>query len=149
MATTRHDEPRDAVVLDLDGALCDTSSVEHLIEDADFATFQEAAVGCPPDPELVEVARQQAAARRAVLIVSGREFIWHDHTLDWLVEHEIPHDAVYLRVVGDYRKDIVIKAEILQQIGADGYRVLEAWDDKPRVVEMWREKGITGHLVGG
>lgn len=142
-------EPREAVVLDLDGTLCDTSSVEHLLEEADFATFQEAAIGCPPDPDLVRIAREQADRGRAVLVVSGREFIWLDPTLDWLVEHEVPHDAVYLRIVGDYRKDVVIKAEILAQIEADGYRVVEAWDDRPRVVEMWREHGITAHLVGG
>ena len=43
---------RDAVVFDLDGLLCDTSSVEHLAA-VDFGAFQEAAVGCPPAAEYV------------------------------------------------------------------------------------------------
>ncbi|WP_229053377.1 hypothetical protein [Aeromicrobium sp. Leaf350] len=141
---------RDAVIIDLDGTLVDTSGVEHLLEgeDKDFRAFQEAAVGCPPNPALVEVAREQAAAGRAVLIVSSREFIWLDHTLDWLVEHEVPHDAVYLRIVGDFRPDVEVKREILTTIGNDGYRVLEAWDDQERVSAMWREEGITAHDVG-
>ncbi|GAA1735315.1 hypothetical protein GCM10009710_14790 [Aeromicrobium alkaliterrae] len=138
------------MILDLDGTLVDTSGVEHLIrgEDKDFKAFQEAAVGCPPNPAMVEVAREQAAAGRAVLVVSSREFIWLDHTLDWLVQHEVPHDAVYLRIVGDYRPDVEVKREILTAIGDDGYRVLEAWDDKERVSAMWREEGITAHDIG-
>lgn len=138
---------RDAVIIDLDGTLVDTSGVEHLLEgeDRDFRAFQEAAISCPPNEAMVAVAREQAATGRAVLVVSSREFIWLDPTLDWLVEHEVPHDAVYLRIVGDYRQDVLVKREILDDIVADGYRALEAWDDKDRVTQMWREQGIEAH----
>ncbi|MFT4299503.1 MAG: HAD family acid phosphatase [Aeromicrobium sp.] len=141
---------RDAVIFDLDGTLVDTSGVEHLIrgENADFPAFQAAAVACPPSPAMVEIAREQAAAGRAVLIVSSREFVWLDPTLDWLVRHEVPRDEVYLRIVGDYRRDVEVKRDILDDIEADGYRVVEAWDDKERVVTMWREQGIEAHHIG-
>ena len=139
--------PRDAVIIDLDGTLVETSGVEHLLqgEDRDFRAFQEAAIGCPPNPVMVALAREQASAGRAVLVVSSREYIWLDPTLDWLVRHEVPYDGVYLRIVGDYRQDVVVKREILDDIAADGYRVLEAWDDKDRVTQMWREQGIEAH----
>ena len=138
---------RDAVIIDLDGTLVDTSGVEHLLEgeDRDFRAFQEAAIGCPPNPAMVAVAREQTEAGRAVLVVSSREFIWLDPTLDWLVQHEVPHAAVYLRIVGDYRQDGLVKREILDDVVADGYRVLEAWDDKDRVTQMWSEQGIEAH----
>ena len=138
---------RDAVIIDLDGTLVDTSGVEHLLEgeDRDFRAFQEAAIGCPPNPAMVAVARAQTEAGRAVLVVSSREFIWLDPTLDWLVQHDVPHDAVYLRIVGDYRQDVLVKREILDDVVADGYRVVEAWDDKDRVTQMWREQGIEAH----
>ncbi|MFT4189527.1 MAG: hypothetical protein QM621_13235 [Aeromicrobium sp.] len=141
---------RDAVIFDLDGTLCDTSGVEHLVhgDGRDFAAFQRAAVGCPPNEEVVEAAREQARRGRAVLIVSSREFVWLDHTLDWLVEHEIPYEAVYLRVVGDYRRDVEVKRELLADVVEDGFQVVEAWDDKERVVRMWREEGIEAHEVG-
>jgi len=141
--------PRDAVIIDLDGTLVDTSSVHHLIEgeDRDFRAFQEAAVACPPNPATVELARRQSREGRAVLVVSSREFIWLDVTLDWLVAHDVPHAAVYLRIVGDYRPDVEVKSEILADIQDDGYRVLEAWDDKERVSAMWREHGIEAHTV--
>ncbi|MEG9225357.1 phosphatase domain-containing protein [Aeromicrobium sp. Sec7.5] len=138
---------RDAVIIDLDGTLVDTSGVEHLLEgeDRDFRAFQEAAVGCPPNPGMVAVAREQHEAGRAVLVVSSREFIWLDPTLDWLVQHDVPHDGVYLRIVGDYRQDVLVKRELLDDVVANGYRVVEAWDDKDRVTQMWIEQGIEGH----
>lgn len=140
---------RDAVIFDLDGTLCDTSGVEHLLEgdEPDFGAFQAAAVACPPDPEVLAELRSQADAGRAVLIVTSREFIWHDTTLDWLVEHEIPHDAVYMRYSSDFRPDVVVKGEIAEHITEDGFRALEAWDDKQAVVELWESLGVTAHRV--
>jgi phosphoglycolate phosphatase-like HAD superfamily hydrolase len=140
---------RDAVIFDLDGTLCDTSGIEHLIEgdDKDYPAFHGASRTCPAHAEVVAAAVAQHEAGRAVLVVSSREFIWRDLTLDWLVEHGVPYDALYLRIVGDYRKDVVVKKDILEQITADGFHVLEAWDDKPSVIDLWRDHEIAVHVV--
>ncbi|MDX6277077.1 MAG: hypothetical protein QOJ72_1205 [Nocardioidaceae bacterium] len=141
---------REAAIFDMDGTLCDTSSVVHLIEgdDKNYAAFHAASADCPPRAEVVEAARAEHASGRAILVVTSREFIWRDLTLDWLVKHGVPYDEVYLRVVGDYRKDVAIKKDILDQITADGFEVLAAWDDKPAVIELWRENDIAVHDVG-
>ncbi|KQX75346.1 hypothetical protein [Aeromicrobium sp. Root472D3] len=141
---------RDAVIFDLDGTLCDTRQIVHLIEgdDKDFAAFHAASADCPPHDDVVTAAREQAALGRAVIVVTSREFVWRDLSLDWLVAHDVPHDALHTRIVGDYRKDVVVKTEILQQITDDGFTVLEAWDDQPAVLDLWREHGIDVHPVG-
>lgn len=141
---------RDAVIFDLDGTLCDTAGIVHLIEgdDKDFAAFHAASAGCPANDDVVAAAREQADQGRAVIVVTSREFVWRDLSLDWLVAHDVPYDALYLRIVGDYRKDVVVKKEILQQIADDGFAVLEAWDDQESVLELWRENGIVTHAVG-
>ena len=141
---------RDAVIFDLDGTLCDTSSIVHLVEgdDKDYPAFHAASRDCPPHADVVAAARAQADAGRAVLVVTSREFIWRDLSLDWLVEHGVPHEGLYMRIVGDYRKDVVIKQEILEQITADGFGVMEAWDDKDAGLDLWREHGIEVHRVG-
>ncbi len=80
-------------------------------------------------------------------MVTSREFIWRDLTLDWLVEHGIPYEALYMRIVGDYRKDVQIKKDILAQISDDGFAVVAAWDDKAAVIDLWRDHGIEVHVV--
>jgi FMN phosphatase YigB (HAD superfamily) len=141
---------RDAVIFDMDGTLCDTSSVEHFItgEEKDYHAFHAASAGCPPHVAIVEAARAEREKGRAILVVSSREFIWRDLTLDWLVKYEVPYDALYLRIVGDYRKDVIVKTDILKQITDDGFTVLAAWDDKPSVIDLWREHGIEVNVVG-
>lgn len=137
---------RDAVAFDMDGTLCDTSAVEHLV-DEDFAAFQAAAVACPPNEKLVAETRRQAEAGRAVLIITSREFIWRDHTLDWLVANGVPYEHLYMRVVGDYRPDVQIKGEIVTQIADDGFRLLEVWDDSERVRGAYEALGVVAHDV--
>lgn len=141
---------RDAVIFDMDGTLCDTTGILHHLEgdDRDFAAFHAASADCPPHQDVVDAAHAQQELGRAVLVVTSREFIWRDLTLDWLVKHDVPCDGLYMRIVGDYRKDVVIKTEILKQITDDGFTVLEAWDDKAAIVELWRSNGIETHVVG-
>lgn len=141
---------RDAVIFDLDGTLCDTSEIVHFIEgdDKDFAAFHAASATCPAHEDVVQAAREQAGLGRAVIVVTSREFVWRDVSLDWLVAHDVPYDALHMRIVGDYRRDVVVKSEILQQITDDGFTVVEAWDDKDTVIDLWRENGIEVHVVG-
>ena len=136
---------REAVIYDLDGTLCDTSDIQHLIEgeDRDFPAFHAASADCPPRAHVLDAAHADHQAGRAVLVVTSREFIWRDLSLDWLTRHGVPHDGVYLRVVGDYRKDTVIKAEIWDHLVDDGFAPVAAWDDKQSVLDVWKERGLT------
>ncbi len=140
----------DAVIADLDGTLVDVSTVLHHLEgeERDFRAFHAASATCPPHPEVVAAVRAAHEAGRAVLVVTSREFVWRDLTLDWLVQHDVPYDELVMRVVGDFRPDHVVKAEMLDQVEKDGYAVLEAWEDTEDVAELWRSRGITVHLVG-
>ena len=140
---------RDAVIADLDGTLCDVSSILHHVEgeERDYAAFHAASADCPPHSAVVEAVRSAHDAGQAVLVVTGREFVWRDLSLDWLVAHEIPCDELVMRIVGDYRPDDVIKAEMLDQLEADGWNVTEAWEDSDDIIALWESRGITVHAV--
>lgn len=142
---------RDAVIFDLDGCLCDTSSILHHLEgeERDFHAFHAAAAGCPPVADVVEAARRAHEDGLAVLVVSSREFIWRDQTIEWLTRHAIAYDGLYLRIVGDYRKDTVIKDEIWDHLVEDGFRPVAAWDDHQDVLAVWSARGVAEvHLAG-
>jgi hypothetical protein len=48
-----------------------------------------------------------------------------------------------MRKEGDYRSDDIIKKELLDEIVADFGKVPNiVFDDRPRVVKMWRENGV-------
>ena len=140
---------RDAVIADLDGTLCDVTGILHHLEgeERDFATFHAASADCPPRDEVVSAVRAARDAGKAVLVVTSREFVWRDLTLDWLVAHEIPYDELVMRVVGDYRADDIVKAEMLEQLEADGWTVSEAWEDSADIIELWTSRGVTVHAV--
>jgi beta-phosphoglucomutase-like phosphatase (HAD superfamily) len=51
-------------------------------------------------------------------------------------------EAIYMRADGDFRQDYVIKEEILDRDILPNYSPQMAFDDRNRVVEMWRRRGI-------
>ncbi|TFI60277.1 hypothetical protein E2493_00765 [Sphingomonas parva] len=141
-----------AVIFDIDGTLADVSHrLHHLDGEKDWnAFFKAMADDAPVEPiaRLARMLRHNAEARRdidAVLIVTARpdREDWRRTTLDWLALHDIPYDAIYMRPEGDIRADHLVKAEMLQRILDDGYEPVLVIDDRPQVVRMWREHGIT------
>lgn len=135
---------RPAVLFDLDGTLCDTRSIEHLVagDEPDYRAFHTASAGCPADAVVAEAARRAHREGRAVVIVSSREFIWRDLTMDWLVSQQIPYDGLYLRYSSDFRPAAVVKAELLGHVREDGFEPVEAWENHDAILELWRESGI-------
>ncbi|MTB87610.1 hypothetical protein H9L21_05345 [Aeromicrobium senzhongii] len=141
---------REAALFDLDGTLCDTSAIEHLTQgpDRDYAAFHAASADCPPRAD-VRAALDDARERGlAIVLWTGREFVWRDLTLDWLAGHGIAHDGLYMRWAADYRPATTVKAALLEDIAADGLQVAEAWEDDAAVADLLRESGVTAvHLV--
>lgn len=146
-----------AVICDVDGTLADpTHRIHHLDGvDKDWPAFHRDAEN---DPVIEGVARMirilHAACGRglgidAVLIVTAR----HDDPaiartlVDWLEINEIPYHRIYMRRDQDTRPDHVVKAEILERILEDGYEPIGVFDDRPEVVRMWRDHGITTYQV--
>ncbi|GAA0315972.1 hypothetical protein GCM10009087_28070 [Sphingomonas oligophenolica] len=141
-----------AVIFDIDGTLADVEHrLHHLDGDKDWiAFFRDMQDDKPIEPiaELARLLHKAVEAKHgleAVLIVTARpdREDWRRTTLDWLDVHAIPYDRIYFRPEGDTRQDHLVKAEILQRILEDGYEPVLVIDDRPQVVKMWRDHGIT------
>lgn len=139
-----------AVIVDLDGTLVDVSDIEHHVTgpEKDYAAFHAASSDAPADAEVLAAVQEAHASGLAVLVVTSREFVWRDLTLDWLVAHEVPYDELVMRIVGDYRPDHVVKAEMLDRLEADGYAVERAWEDRDEIADLWAGRGIEVVRVG-
>lgn len=145
------DPQRDAVIVDMDGTLCDVSSIQHFVAERprDFDAFYRASADCPAHDAVVQDVATARERGLAVLIVTGRQSRWHDLTVGWLSEHGVEYDRLYMRGNRDYRPDVTLKTGLLERIREDGYRPVHAWDDRPRVIALWEEHGIPTTTVGG
>ncbi|MFC5908709.1 hypothetical protein [Streptacidiphilus monticola] len=110
---------REAVIFDMDGTLADVRNIRHLIDGpGGFDAFHRASADVPAHDWVVQAARAQHEAGRAVLIVTGRAEKWRSLTAMWLARHEVPSDGMWMRGANDYRRDYVVKREILRHLRA-------------------------------
>lgn len=141
----------DAVIVDCDGTLVNVSSILHHLDEPhrNFHRFHRDSVNCPPIASTVDEVVRAYESGLAVLIVTARVERYWPETQFWLRHHlPVPYDSIYMRKNGDYRPDGVVKLEILDQIDADGYDVVHAWDDNPNVIKVWESQGIPVTRVG-
>lgn len=77
-----------------------------------------------------------------IILVSGRDAACRPQTEAWLDEHKIVYRELYMRPEGDTRNDAIVKLEIFRDEIAPRFHVLGVYDDRDRVVEMWRSIGL-------
>lgn len=76
----------------------------------------------------------------AVIILSGRNSVCRDETIEWLARHGIEYDFLYMRAEGDDRKDAIIKKELFDEYIRDEYAIRFVLDDRPQVIRMWQNE---------
>ena len=130
-------------VFDLDGTLANIEQRLHFIqgEKKDWRGFFQACSDDVPIWPIRQLWLDLFPAAR--IIVSGRSDEVRDKTEAWLHRYGFNPVCVYMRKEGDYRPDHVIKAEIMNQVKADGWEPVLIVDDRRVVVEMWRSNGFT------
>ena len=87
-----------------------------------------------------------------VFIVSGRDEVYREVTEKWLSDNGLWWEALYMRPTeeGQKREDSIIKYELFNKyIRPKNYRILGVFDDRHRVLRMWRELGLTTFHVNG
>jgi hypothetical protein len=79
---------RPAVIVDMDGTLCDVRTVIHLQAEPDgFAAFHEGCAQCPPNLAVVDWCLDHHSRGHEILVVTGRDTWTRRLTSRWLSEH--------------------------------------------------------------
>lgn len=133
------------IAFDLDGTLCNIEHRLHLIkgEKKDWPAFFRACVDDNPVMPLLDTAKALIASGYEVEIWSGRSDAVRAETVAWLDKYfrRYMYRGLRMRKDGDYRADDVVKGEWLDALLPQDRPVL-AFDDRQRVVNMWRSRGI-------
>lgn len=141
-------------VFDLDGTIADIRHRLHLIKDEfndwkDWPAFFAECVHDRPIPGVIEWMRYMQRTH-LVVILSGRSDIVETQTRKWLMDNNVPYDYLFMRPEGNHAKDTEIKAVMMEQLVAPlGLPVDFIVEDRPAMIEMWREKGFKVYSVTG
>lgn len=95
-----------------------------------------------PNKNLARIATALDWMGDDIVVLSGRDARYMNDLTWWLVNHGIKHDAIFMRPAEDTRNDAIVKQELFREHVADRWHVLGVFDDRDRVVEMWRRIGL-------
>lgn len=85
--------------------------------------------------------RHKTAGDR-IFIVTGRDEAARPKTEEWLVANGITYDRLLMRKKGDMRPDNTVKMEIYNTYIKNHFNVQVIYDDRQKVVDMWRSLGL-------
>lgn len=134
----------DAFIFDIDGTIACNDHRSHWVKSNPKnwdAYNKPMANDVPIIPPLVVLDCLKHSGY-AILICTGREEGYYDITKRWLAEHQIDYTELFMRPEGDYSDDREVKRNMLRKIEKLGYNVLGVFDDRTKVVDMWREEGL-------
>jgi hypothetical protein len=143
-------------LIDIDGTVADCQHRMPYIatKPKNYNAFYKACSFDAPMPAMAAlIASLDAAGHRCVFCTGRPEKIRVDTVL-WLIGHVFSGKrtseqiTLYMRADEDFRQDTLVKSELLNRIIADGYRPIMAFDDRPRVCDMWKERGLLVARIG-
>lgn len=134
---------RKCLIVDIDGVLANNEHRLHFIKGGD-KKWDEYNERCSDDAPIgwsKEIVKRFFHVYE-IILVTGRSDDIRIPTTEWLREHEIPYDKLFMRATGDFRQDYLVKKEIYFNNIMDEYEPLFVLEDRQQVVHMWRELGL-------
>jgi len=134
----------DCYIFDIDGTIADCTHRVHHAKAKEWDEFFGKVHLDAPIPHMVTL-YQTLKPHHHCIFVSGRNEVCRDATMQWLWQHVAGGYEIinlYMRKQNDRRADYFIKSDLLDQVIAEGWNPIMAFDDRDQVVRMWRERGI-------
>lgn len=163
------------IIFDIDGTLADnTERLHHILRGEvhkefgpkDWDAFHAGLHLDKPIEPVMLIVRNLILANQHLIFITGRQERGRVATQCWLTQHlnwgrpHYFHDgqgenrgkalALYMRGDDDFRKDYVVKEEILDRILEETkLEPVMAFEDRPLVTDMWKRRGLIVAHVGG
>ena len=96
-----------------------------------------------PNIPVIEMAKTLKSSGYSIVIFSGRDSISREETINWLKKFKVPYDVLKMRPEGSYTPDDTLKLNWLNELFPDKNDIMCIFDDRDKVVKMWREQGLT------
>lgn len=131
-------------LVDIDGTLANTDHRNHHLngEKKKWKEWYAAQKQDVPYWDIVEIIHMAKDTGIKIVLCTGRDENNRSGTLEWLKEHKIHFDELFMRPANDRRDDTIVKKELLDKIREKGYDPVCVFEDRDRVVKMWRDEGL-------
>lgn len=139
-------------IFDLDGTLADGRDRLHHIQQSpkNWESYFAECFHDRPISSTIELSRLLKKSGCQIYIWTGRNASTLEATKRWLLMHGVHWDQLLMREESDRRQDHEIKREWYESLvnRAKNVKVLGVFEDRDRVVSMWRSLGLTCYQVG-
>jgi hypothetical protein len=137
-------------IFDLDGTLALIEHRRHMVEgpEKDWKNFFAACTFDLPNWPVISTLNALLKSGADIQIWSGRSAEVMNETLTWIhtyVSNDVDLDEIQLimRRAGDFTPDDELKQGWLQSLNEfDRRRLVAVFDDRQKVVDMWRRNGV-------
>jgi phosphoglycolate phosphatase-like HAD superfamily hydrolase len=131
------------IVFDLDGTLADLTHRLHLIKQTpkDWKEFFQQSINDTPIFHMIELNQALYLQNHTIEVWSGRSEIVRVSTMTWLENNNVKYNQLRMRSKNDFRADDLVKEEWLHSLPKHEWPDL-VFDDRDRIVQMWRRNGI-------
>ena len=129
-----------AIIVDIDGTIA-THYDEDGIQTREHHDYSQVITDLPVQP-IINLVNMYQSLNYYIIIVSGRMDHCREDTIEWLIQHNVEFDELFMRRTKDFRPDNEVKQEIYDNYINQVYDIEIVLDDRDRVVQMWRENGL-------
>jgi hypothetical protein len=140
-------------IFDLDGTLALIEHRRHFVErprgEQDWKAFYAACDKDAPNDPVIDTMERLREAGADIWIFSGRSDEVREKTIQWLANEttfmtwDLDGPMLTMREGGDYTPDDVLKKRWLDgMLIGDKARLVAVFEDRDRVVAMWRAAGV-------
>lgn len=136
---------KQTIIFDVDGTIADVEHRRHFVNgNNDWDSFRKETVNDTPVQWVCDIAKRFIAQGDEVAFFSARNESEREVTerqiREWIGDG---HKGVFLRPNDDFTPDDEFKSKLADKFIEMGGKIDLIFDDRQKVVDMWRAKGFT------